>query len=107
MKNTIDDMTDAELAGMVRRSVYAKNTQFGPDNSRFLLVLAVPYGDEDGVSSVAEALEGIKELMDRDTQVEIFDSAREKFTGTSLAEADLADADEEEKDDAATTAWLN
>jgi len=46
---TIDQFTDAELAQMVRESIYAKNARFGnaQTDCRFLIVLAVPYGPDD------------------------------------------------------------
>ena len=65
---SINDFTDAELAQMIRESVYAKNTRFGngKNDSRFLLVLAVPYGQDEDVTSLGEALESFRELLTAD-----------------------------------------
>ena len=42
----IDEFTDAELAKMVRDSVYARGARFGSGSrdAQYLIVLAVPYG---------------------------------------------------------------
>lgn len=61
----IIDMPDAELARMVRDSVYAHNTRFGDGqlDAQYLCVLAVPYGKDEEVSSIKEALEAFFNLV--------------------------------------------
>ncbi len=65
---SIHDFTDKELADMVRNSIYAKNTRFGdaPTDARFLLVLAVPYGADDFVDTLPEAIEAFARLLQDD-----------------------------------------
>jgi hypothetical protein len=65
---TIDQFTDAELAAMVRNSIYAKNARFGdgPNDCRFLLVLAVPYGKSDTVEELSEAITAFFRLVQDD-----------------------------------------
>ena len=48
---TINQFTDAELAALVRDSIYVQHTAFGdgPNESRFFFVLAAPYGHPDTV----------------------------------------------------------
>jgi hypothetical protein len=64
----INQFTDAELAALVRDSIYLQHTTFGngPDESRFLLVLAVPYGNPDHMDNLRESLESFRELLAAD-----------------------------------------
>src|SRR5579864_859639 len=57
---TLADFSDKELADMIRNGCYSRNTRFGfgPDDARFLLVLAVPYGRDEDVETLTEALDG-------------------------------------------------
>jgi hypothetical protein len=90
MSKTINDFTDAELAAMVRNSIYAKNTLFGgPQGCRFLLVMAVPYGQtDDGVESLPEAIEGFHRLLsdpdwdERDFQVYDHEASQHFFSAS-------------------------
>lgn len=65
---TIEQMTDAELAAMVRNSIYAQNARFGRGrhDARFLVVMAVPYGPSDEVNTLPEALDSFAELVQAD-----------------------------------------
>lgn len=65
MPKTIDDFTNAELAGMVRRSLYLDGAQFGDGDTdcRFLLVLAIPYGHADDVDDLPTAIEAFHSLV--------------------------------------------
>ena len=63
---SIDQFSDAELARMVRDSIYVQNTRFDQDHARFLIVFAVPYGREDTVESLPEALDGFARLLQDD-----------------------------------------
>ena len=69
---TINDLTDKQLADMVRNSIYAKNARFGEheEDSRFLLVLAVAYGKDEGVDHIADALEAFAALLQDDDWTE-------------------------------------
>jgi hypothetical protein len=75
---TIADFSDAELARMVRESIYAQGAVFGGPGedgyrSRFLIVLAVPYGEDDGVETLPEAIDAfVKLLRDDDWQERSF-----------------------------------
>jgi hypothetical protein len=66
MTKHLDEIPDSVLANMVRNSCYARNTTFGTgrNDSRYLLVLAVPYGRRDDVSSLPEAFEAFRDLLD-------------------------------------------
>jgi hypothetical protein len=72
MPKSIDDFTDAELAKMVRESIYAKNARFGNEHNdcRFLIVLAVPYGPDDFPDdiegSLGESLDAFARLLQDD-----------------------------------------
>lgn len=69
---TINDLTDKQLADMVRNSIYAKNARFGDGekNSRFLLVLAVAYGKDEGIDHITDALEAFAALLQDDDWTE-------------------------------------
>jgi hypothetical protein len=77
---TIDQFTDAELAKMVRDSVYVQNANFGhgPTDCRFLLVFAVPYGPEE-VATLPVALDAFAELLQapdwNERSIEVYDHA--------------------------------
>lgn len=103
---SINDFTDAELAAMVRNSIYAKNARFGdgPNDSRFLLVMAVPYGNDDCVTELAEAIEGFIRLLSEDDSDErdfqVYDhklpaSYESRFFSTSLQDLDNIEEIEE------------
>lgn len=101
-RRTIGDFTDKELADMVRNSGYIdKGTTFGdgPRDSRFLLVLAVPYGNADGVDSTLGAIVGFRDLVSDEnsagTNYQIYDHRDDSFTLTSL-ETELATTEEPE-----------
>lgn len=103
---TIDEFTDAELAGMVRRSVYAQRAKFGPgeNDSRFLLVVAVPYGSDESVDSLPRAMEGFAELFQADDWTErefqIYDhAASEPFSAASFEAVEDVEEDDEEEDE--------
>lgn len=89
---SINDFTDAELAGMIRRGAYAANTKFGPGDSRFLLVLAVPYGDEDGVDDLPSALEAFFKLVQDDDYEERNFEVYDHNAGQRYFDARLEDA---------------
>ena len=63
---TIDDVPDKVLADMIRTGCYARNTRFsdeikeGKFDAQYLLVLAVPYGHDEGVDSMIDAVEAFK-----------------------------------------------
>ncbi len=86
--------TDAELAAMVRNSCYAKNARFGegPNDSRFLLVLAVPYGLDEDCESLPEAIEAFlsfcSEGDNNERQFQVYDhAAPQHYYEVSLEEA--------------------
>jgi hypothetical protein len=58
--------TDAQLASMVRGSCYMSNSEFADGADRFLVVLAVPYGTDEEVTTVRGALESFRELLTAD-----------------------------------------
>jgi hypothetical protein len=61
----ISDIDSDVLANLVRDGAYTSGETIGLDSSnRFLLVLAVPYGEVDQVSTKKEALEAFHELLD-------------------------------------------
>ena len=68
----ISDFTDKELADMVRGSIYAQNTRFGygETDARFLLVLAVPYGRDEQVEGLPDAIEAFARLLQDDDWME-------------------------------------
>lgn len=66
----LSDLTDKQLADMIREGCYAKGTQFSPTDSRWLLVLAVPYGEVDSVTTVRGAFESFRALMADDDWME-------------------------------------
>lgn len=75
------DLSDKQLADMVRKGCYAQRTEFAPGKSRFLLVLAVPYGDEDDVHTLKQAYDAFAELVGGEgsevwdeTNIQVFDS---------------------------------
>ena len=97
---TINDFTDKELADMIRRSVYVQNTRFDED-CRFLLVLAIPYGKDEGISTCNDAIEAFASFLQDDDwperNFEIYDhEATEKFY--SARYEDFDDEDDEEDD---------
>lgn len=81
-RTTIDQMTDAELAQMVRGSIYANGTEFGHGkrSARFLLVLAVPYGPDDNVTTLSEACESFARLLQdedwKERSLQVYDHYR-------------------------------
>jgi hypothetical protein len=62
----ISELPDNLLAGMIRDSCYARNTTFGtgPTDSKWLLVLAIPYGRDENVDSLPEAFEAFRDMLD-------------------------------------------
>ena len=92
---TIDELTDHELAQMVRGSIYAKGTTFGGGrtDARFLLVLAVPYGGDEGVETLPDAIDAFARLLQdddwRERRIQIYDHAAcQKFYDASREELD-------------------
>jgi len=82
---SIDDFTDAELAAMVRTGTYTRGETFGDGHNRFLLVLAVPYGDVDGVFTVADWQE---------RNIQVYDhNACQRFYEANAEEVDDAEID--------------
>lgn len=63
---SINDIPDSVLAGMVRDGCYAQNARFStvPTDSQFLLVLAVPYGKDEGVDDIPSAIDAFRQLLD-------------------------------------------
>lgn len=106
---TIADFTDKELADMVRNSIYVRNAKFGegPMTSRFMLVLAVTYGDDEHVQDLDEALEGLHRLMADDDwkerDIQIYDhQASQRFFSATLEEIEAnteGNEDEDEEED--------
>lgn len=66
MTKHLDEIPDNVLAKMVRDGCYSRNVTFGRgrNDSRYLLVLAVPYGRRDDVSSLPEAYGAFRDLLD-------------------------------------------
>ena len=62
---TIDEFSDKELAQMVRDSIYVKGTRFGAGktDAQYFLVFAVPYGKDDGVRNLPEAIDAFARLI--------------------------------------------
>jgi hypothetical protein len=95
MEKTMDQFTDAELAAMVRNSIYAKNTRFGDGDgtSKFLLVLAIPYGDDENCDTLPEAIEAFATFLqdydwkERDFQV-YQHMAGQQFFSASMEEVE-------------------
>lgn len=89
---TINDFTDAELAAMVRNSIYAKNARFGDGENdvRFLLVLAVPYGKDEGIEGLSEAMTAFFRLVQDDDYTErdlqVYDHAASQHYFSARAE---------------------
>ena len=88
MNRPLSEFSDAELAAMIRNGCYAKGTSFGED-TRFLLVLAVPYGPVDTVHSLREAIDGFFKLVQDDDyaerSIQVYDhEAREPYFETQL-----------------------
>lgn len=94
MAKTINEMSDAELARMVRESVYAKNTQFGdgPTDAQYLLVLAVPYGKDEDVESLSEAIDEFARLLQDDDwqarQFQVYNATSNTFYEQSRESCD-------------------
>ena len=93
MPKTINDFTDKELADMIRNSLYAKNARFGdePTDARFLLVLAVPYGLDDQVDTLPDAIDSFARLLQDDDwqqrEVQVYDHrASQHFFSASREE---------------------
>ena len=86
----ITDMPDAQLAKMVRDCVYAHNTRFGNGelDAQYLLVMAVPYGKDEEVYSVREALDAFFSLVQgydyKERNVMVYDHAQGTARNTSL-----------------------
>lgn len=94
-RRSINDFTDVELAAMIRRSVYAANTAFGPgdNDSRFLLVLAVPYGKRDDVDDLPTALDAFFHLVRDDDykerNIEVYDhNASQRYFDATLEDVE-------------------
>lgn len=92
---TVDQMTDAELAAMVRNSLYVKGVTFGDgeDDSRFLLVMAVPYGQRDQVDDLPTAIEGFRELFASDDwtarEFQVYDhNASQRYFSAAMEEVE-------------------
>ena len=78
---------------MVRNSLYAKNARFadGPTDARFLLVLAVPYGADDQVDTLTDAIDSFARLLQNDDwqerEIQIYDhQASQHFYSASREE---------------------
>lgn len=93
----LTDFTDKELADMVRNCIYAKNARFEDSgatfSARFLLVLAIPYGKDEGVDSLPEAIAAFAEFLQDDDWKErsfqIYDhQASQKFFEASMEEVE-------------------
>lgn len=85
----IEDFTDAELAQMVRDSIYVQGTTFSPDHARFLIVMAIPYGPEDTCDTLPQALGAFHELLGVDWEersFQVYDHETKKF-GTVVPES--------------------
>lgn len=101
----ITEFTDSELADMVRESAYLSRTVMGGESrsSRFLLVLAVPYGADEGVTDLNGAFEAFFDLVQDDDYKErnivVYDhETGEKFE-TTLESLEADDEDDDEDDD--------
>lgn len=61
----IKELPESVLADLIRNGCYTKGESIGPNESnKYLLVLAVPYGEIDEVTSPKEAIEAFHELLD-------------------------------------------
>lgn len=88
----IKKMSDVQLASMIKESVYTQNTNLGhgENDSQFLLVLAVPYGKDENVQTLQEALEAFARLLQDDDwkerQIGVYDHRTRTFFNTSYEE---------------------
>lgn len=94
----LEDFTDAELAAMVRNSLYLKNTTFGDRKTdcRFMLVLAVPYGRDENVDSLDVAMEGFARLLQDDDwkerEFQVYDhEASQHYFAASMEEVEAGE----------------
>lgn len=66
----IAQLPDKVLADMVRNGAYTRGETIANDgqsgSSKYLLVLAVPYGPKDSVETLPEAFESFRELLSAD-----------------------------------------
>jgi hypothetical protein len=102
---TINDLTDAQLAGMVRNSIYAKNTSFGDGETdcRFLLVLAIPYGRDEDVETLPDAIEAFATFLQeadwKERDFQVYDhAAPQHFYSATMEQVELNE-DESPVDD--------
>lgn len=59
----LSEISDEVLAGMIRSGCYAKDAVLDGIDSKYLIVLAVPYGGRDGVEGLEDALEAFFDLV--------------------------------------------
>lgn len=94
---TIDQFTDAELAAMVRESIYAKDVRFGKGktDARFLLVLAVAYGKDDGIDNLTDALHAFGRLQQdedwKERSIQAYDHIGEACRQVTLEDCEAAE----------------
>lgn len=107
MIQSINDFTDKQLADMIRKGCYTKGTGFADPSkdTRWLLVLAVPYGPSDEVTSLPQAYEAFTQLIAGDyaecwdeTNIQVFDALDQSF-GEYALEQLTPGKDEDDEDE--------
>lgn len=68
---TIMEFSDKELADLVRGSIYLNRAHFGK-GSRFLLMLAIPYGTRDKVETLEDAMDAFNRFYRADWRARSF-----------------------------------
>jgi hypothetical protein len=95
------ELTNEIAAQLVRESIYLANENVGPGpkQARFVVVMAVPYGEADGCQSMREAVEAFQQLISDDDWEErtfqVFDAVTGKIEQyVPESEARCVDCDE-------------
>jgi hypothetical protein len=92
---SLADVSDKVLADIVRNGCYSKNTRF--DEGTYLLVVAIPYGKEDSVDGLKEAIVAFREFLnepdgdERQYQVLALDGGGLKSYEISLEQLDFGE----------------
>jgi hypothetical protein len=72
-------LSDATASEMVTRSIYLKGEPIDGKKNRWVVVLAVPYGELEGVTTIEEAVGAFRDLLADDDwkerTVQVFDAA--------------------------------
>lgn len=63
MQKPLEGITQKQCESLIRLGCYTAGEELSIKKSRYLIVLAVPYGKRDGVEDIPEAIEAFARLL--------------------------------------------